>query len=169
MTQPPRENEDAVVAEDLLDEVLREGMTSSGSGDAAAEIRRYHKLLAVLFNQCVLRPPDEVNQTSLERINLTLLILSQQSAQHPELLLSRAASDQSPFYAFLLSRLVIGATHAQLAVTPRRDLVDAFCKAAVQILRTMAHDVSDQGDTFMRGPPRVAHTLREMVRYVRGG
>lgn len=170
MTQPPRENEDtSVMQEELLDQVLREGLTSSATGDLAAEIQRYRKLLEVLFNQCVLRPPDQVDQTSLERIHLTLSILARQSAQHPELLMSQSPPDHlSPFYAFLLHRLVIAATQTELAETPRPDLVAAFCKAAVQILRTMAHDVSDHGDTYMRGPTRVANAMREMVHYVQG-
>jgi hypothetical protein len=164
MTQPPRENEDpAAVQDDLLDQVLREGLTSAGGGDLAAEIQRSRKLLTVLFNQCVLRPPEDVTQTHLERTHLTLSILARQSTQNPELLVA-----DEPFYTFLITRLVIAAARTEAAETPRPELVEAFVAAAVRILRTMAGDVSDHGETYMRGPPRVAHALRDMVNYVHG-
>lgn len=166
MTQPPRENEDpAAVNDDLLDQVLREGLTSSAGGDAAAEIQRSRKLLTVLFNQCVLRPPEQVDQTALERTHLSLSILARQSTQNPELLVS---ADDKPFYGFLITRLVIAAAQTEAAEAPRHELVDAFVGAAVRILRTMASDVSDHGETYMRGPPRVVHALRDMVRYAHG-
>ncbi|BEJ16287.1 hypothetical protein CspHIS471_0508920 [Cutaneotrichosporon sp. HIS471] len=166
MTQPPRANGDqARVQDDLLDQVLREGLASRGGGDPAAEIQRSRKLLSVLFNQCVLRPPDQVDQTALERTHLTLSILARQSSQNPELLVSE--SDGRPFYTFLLTRLVIAAAQTEVADTPRLELVAAFVAAAVRILRTMASDVLDHGETYMRGPPRVTNALRDMVRYVR--
>lgn len=159
--------------EELLDQVLREGLSSSDNGSPEAETQRFRKLLVVLFNSCVLKPPDKVQQTELERIHLTLSILARQITQRPELLTSLPASPddlqpQTPFYTWLLSRLVIAATQTEEAEQRRPDLVDALCKAAVHILRTLAYDVSDGGDAYLRGPVRVAHTMREMVRYVQG-
>ncbi|GMK55487.1 hypothetical protein CspeluHIS016_0205430 [Cutaneotrichosporon spelunceum] len=166
MTQPPRANEDQTdVQDDLLDQVLREGLASGGGGDPPAEIQRSHKLLSVLFNQCVLRPPEQVDQTALERTHLTLSILARQSSQNPELLVSQW--DGRPFYTFLLTRLVIAAAQTERADTPRHELVAAFVAAAVRVLRTMVTDVSDHGETYMRGPSRVTHALRDMVHYVR--
>ena len=150
--------------QDLLQKLLQQGLTPS-AGEYNST--RYHTLVEVLFQQCVLKPASfPVLPVILEHANLSLSVLRGQVAEHPELL--SHSSDNGQLYKWILPRLVHAACMYD-EVEGASGLSDDLIEAAAGVLRTLSRDLADSPEnSYAVGPVRVAMLVRQLTVFAKG-
>lgn len=165
--------------EKLLAELFTHGLASVDVAETDPEatdeaIKRYRKLLRVLVDYCVLRPlsdsnrPDVLEEKVLEQARLSLSVVARHSAACPDVLLyeSEDADAPGPFYAWLITRVLIAAVGYE-DLTGGQPLVVDLQKCIQHILIVLERDLGDSASSMI-GPHRVTKVLNEMVAYARG-
>ena len=156
--------------QELLQRLIGEGLSSTD--EFALDLSRARKLLEVLFQACILNPiarQQLPTQVGFEQASLTLSILHRQTSARPELLFCLLPEPelQVPLFQWLIPRIVQAASRFD-EVEEAEDLVDKLYEAAVCLLVVLGKDLSDGKTTFMRGPQRVAFTIRSMIAFCEG-
>ena len=133
-------SESASSEQDLLDKLIRQGLTQSVKSDYS----RYRKILEILFQQCVLKPvQDPGKAVNFEHISLWLAILDRQCIEKPDFLYF-VEEDSGPTYQWLLPRLVHAAVSYD-AMSTQDNLSELLLQAAVKVLRAMERVLDTPG------------------------
>nr|XP_031859926.1 uncharacterized protein CI109_004533 [Kwoniella shandongensis]KAA5526998.1 hypothetical protein CI109_004533 [Kwoniella shandongensis] len=149
---PPDDVENSSTGQELLENLIKEGLTPSGHDN---EPSRYRRLVQVLFQNCILKPIERNLPPNIQQCEYTITILKRQTAIHPNLLLDQIDGDiHIPFFQWLLPRLVYAALRLE-----DENLVDELISSAVNVIYALGKDMSDDDSTWAKGPKRVTVTL----------
>ena len=156
----------------LLQQLISEGLAPSTADQDAHDSLRYRKLLQVLFQACIITPalsPDVPSASVVEQAGYTLTILERQLIARSELVLSLPSSDQDqiPFYKWVIPRLI----HAASRLDGRAGceaLVRQLCASVGTVLKTLTRHAEDEDGTFARGVHRAVLVSRQLVTFCQG-
>lgn len=165
--------------EKLLAELFTHGLASVDVAETDPEateeaIQRYRKLLRVLVDYCVLRPLSDTTRSEpleekvLEQARLSLNVVARHSAACPDVLLSESddAETPGPFYAWLITRVLIAAVGYKY-LPGGEPLVEELEKCIDHVILVLERDLGDSASSMI-GPHRVTKFMNEMVAYAKG-
>ncbi|KAK8854749.1 hypothetical protein IAR55_003488 [Kwoniella newhampshirensis] len=148
----PDDVDNTATGQELLENLIKEGLTPSGDDN---EPSRYRRLVQVLLHNCILKPIERNIAPNVQQAGYTITILKRQINLHPSLLLDRVdEDDQIPFYQWLLPRLIYAALRLN-----GDTLVEDLISSAVDVIHTLGKDMSDDDSSWAKGPKRVSATL----------
>ncbi|OCF57218.1 hypothetical protein L486_04674 [Kwoniella mangroviensis CBS 10435] len=144
----------SATGQELLENLIKEGLTPSGQD---ADPSKYRKLVQVLLQNCILKPIARNTPPNVQQASYTLTILQRQTKVHPGLLYTTTEQDPTPFYYWLLPKLVHAA--AQLG---QDALYDDLLTSMVAALLAIGRNLSEDDVSWAKGSRRLGVVIGHM-------
>ncbi|WWD02630.1 hypothetical protein V865_000670 [Kwoniella europaea PYCC6329] len=144
----------SATGQELLENLIKEGLTPSGQD---ADPSKYRKLVQVLLQNCILKPLARNTPPNIQQASYTLTILQRQTKIHPGLLYTTTEQDPTPFYYWLLPKLVHAA--AQLG---QDALYDDLLTSMVAALVAIGRNLSEDDVSWAKGSRRLGVVIGHM-------
>ncbi|WRT68452.1 uncharacterized protein IL334_005428 [Kwoniella shivajii] len=144
--------------QELLENLIKEGLTPSGQD---SDPSRYRKLVQVLLENCILKPIARDIPPNVQQAGYTLNILQRQTKIHPGLLY--VTDNGSPFYKTLIPKLVYAAVHLS-----EDALYDELLSSMVCSLEAIGRDLPEEDVSWAKGSRRLGEVVRHMNAFCKG-